>query len=136
MTFRNRQVLMVDIDESLQQTCQSNPTPARQTVINNPVINLQGTTSATPAPARATTPARGSTPIKVEAARQYTKLTPEERAALQSSGSCFRCRQPGHMARNCPRGAARISAATISEEPVPVSTEIAATAPAPDSDFQ
>ena len=102
MTFRNQQVLMVDIDESLQQTRQSNPAPARQTVINNPVINLQGTALATPAPARATTPARGSTPIKVEAARQYTKLTPEERTALQSSGSCFRCRQPSHMARNCP----------------------------------
>ena len=82
---------MVDIDESLQQTCQSNPAPACQTVINNPVINLQGTASATPAPAQATTPTRGSTPIKVEAAQQYTKLTPEERAALQSSGSCFRC---------------------------------------------
>ena len=51
MTFRNQQVLMVDIDESLQQTCQSNPAPACQTVINNLVINLQGTTSATPAPA-------------------------------------------------------------------------------------
>ena len=136
MTFRNRQVLMVDIDESLQQTRQQNPAPARQTMINNPVINLQGMASATPAPARATTPARGSTPIKVEAAQQYTKLTPEERAALQSSGSCFRCRQPGHMARNCPRGAARISAATISEEPAPASTEIAVTTPAPDSDFQ
>ena len=98
MMFHNRQVLMVDIDESLQQTCQSNPAPACQTVINNPVINLQGTTSATPAPAQATTPTRGSTPIKVEAAWQYTKLTPEERAALQSSGSCFRCQQPGHMA--------------------------------------
>ena len=82
---------MVDIDESLQQTQQQNPTPARQTVINNLVINLQGMASATPAPARATTPARGSTPIKVEATRQYTKLTPKERAALQSSGSCFRC---------------------------------------------
>ena len=91
MTFHNRQVLMVDIDESLQQTRQSNPAPACQTVINNLVINLQGMTSATPAPARATTPAHGSTPIKVEAAQQYTKLTPEERAALQSSGSCFRC---------------------------------------------
>ena len=51
ITFRNQQVLMVDIDESLQQTCQLNPAPACQTVINNPVINLQGTTSATPAPA-------------------------------------------------------------------------------------
>ena len=82
---------MVDINESLQQTRQSNPAPACQTVINNLVINLQGTTLATPAPARATIPACGSTPIKVEAARQYTKLTPEERVALQSSGSCFRC---------------------------------------------
>ena len=91
MTFRNQQVLMVDIDESLQQTCQPNPAPACQTVINNPVINLQGTASATPAPAQATTPAHSSTPIKVEAAWQYTKLTPKECTALASTGSCFRC---------------------------------------------
>ena len=135
MTFCNQQVLMVDIDESLQQTCQSNPAPAWQTVINNPVINLQGTASATPAPAQATTPAHGSTPIKVEAAQQYTKLTPKEHTALAST-SCFRCWQPGHMACNCPWGAARINAATIAEEPAPALTEIAVTAPAPDLDFQ
>ena len=91
MTFCNRQVLMVDIDESLQQTCQPNPAPACQTVINNLVINLQGTALATPAPAWATTPACSSTPIKVEATWQYTKLTPEECAALASTRSCFRC---------------------------------------------
>ena len=138
MTFCNQQVLMVDIDESLQQTCQPNPAPAQQTMINNPVINLQGTALATPAPAQATTPTCSSTPIKVEATWQYTKLTPKECAALASTGSCFRCQQPGHMACNCPWGAARISAATISEEPIPASTEIALTAPAPApaSDFQ
>ena len=89
---------MVDINELLQQTCQSNHALGCQTVINNLVINLQGTTLATPAPAQATTPTHGSTLIKVEAAQQYTKLTPKECTALASTGSCFRCQQPGHMA--------------------------------------
>ena len=135
MTFHARQTLMVDIDESLMQTRQPTaPAPARRTVINNPVINVQGTTApGTPAPARGTTPARATTPaIKIEAARQYTKLTPEERTQLARTGGCFRCRQQGHMARDCPRNAITVNAATVPEESAPATTESTET---PASDF-
>ena len=30
------------------------------------------------------------------------KLTDAERARLSAIGGCFRCRKPGHMARDCP----------------------------------
>ena len=30
------------------------------------------------------------------------RITAEDRIHLQSIGACFRCRQPGHMARECP----------------------------------
>ena len=54
---------------------------------------------ATPAP----TSARGTTPLKVEATRQYTWITPEERENLRRIGGCFRCQEPRHMASQCPR---------------------------------
>ena len=106
MAFHAHQSLMVDIDETLMQTRQAAaPAPARRTVINNPVINLQSATPVPPSTAScATTPARGTMPIKVEVARQYTKLTPEEQAELARMGSCFRCWEQGHMAHQCPRG--------------------------------
>jgi hypothetical protein len=34
----------------------------------------------------------------------FTKLTEAEKTALRARGACFRCRQDGHMSRNCPRG--------------------------------
>jgi Zinc knuckle len=33
----------------------------------------------------------------------FTKLTNKEKATLKSRGACFRCRQDGHVARNCPK---------------------------------
>lgn len=33
---------------------------------------------------------------------KFTKLTDSERARLRATGGCFKCRQHGHLARNCP----------------------------------
>jgi hypothetical protein len=33
---------------------------------------------------------------------KLTKLTPEEKERLREQGACFKCRQPGHTAFNCP----------------------------------
>jgi Retrotransposon gag protein/Zinc knuckle len=35
------------------------------------------------------------------------KLTDIERTRLRQAGACFRCRKPGHMARDCPTGKAQ-----------------------------
>src|SRR5829696_938804 len=41
----------------------------------------------------------GPTPMELDS---ITKLTPAERECLRRMGGCFRCRQAGHLARNCP----------------------------------
>lgn len=35
---------------------------------------------------------------------RLTPLTDQERNNLRQQGSCFRCRKPGHFARQCPKG--------------------------------
>ena len=77
------------------------PAPMAPPLPPRPPVPQSARTSATPTP-RGRTP-RFQTPIKVETARQYTRLTPEEREYLARTGGCFRCRQPGHMAHQCPR---------------------------------
>src|SRR5258706_1754252 len=140
--FHRRQALMVEIDESLMQTRQAtNPAPKPRTVINNPVFNVQSTLAAAGGSARATTAPRGQNPIKVEAARQYTKLTPQERAELARTGSCFRCREQGHMAAQCPRGSRQVNAveptapATPATPATPLDTASTTTATDNASDF-
>ena len=96
-------------------------------MINNPVFNIQpmATTSARTMATLAPTSARGTTPLKVEAARQYTRITPEERENLRHIGGCFRCREPGHMASQCPHFPYHCQIAAIAtDSPAP-------TAPAP-----
>ena len=121
MTFAEIQQLMVQVDETQQQFHSCNKgketafTPAC-TVINNPMFNV----STTPVGSTAPSSSHATTPIKVEAARQYTKLTPEARAELARIGACFYCREPGHMASQCPRRKARVALlATVPETPAP-----------------
>ena len=112
MTFAEIQCLMVQVDETQQRfknrsrALGTTPAPTR-TVINNPTFNVQTTlsTSTTPAPTRGLMPA-----IKAEVARQYTRLTPEARAELSRIGACFYCREPGHMASQCPHCRPRVAA--------------------------
>jgi len=109
MTLREHQQNAIRVDKSLMQTRKAaTPAPAH-TMINNPVFNL-------PSP----TPSRGTTPIKVEANRQYVKLTADERTELARIGGCFYCHQRGHMASQCPnRRPARVAAITPDEMPAP-----------------
>jgi hypothetical protein len=39
----------------------------------------------------------------------FRKLTNEEREKFRAEGHCFRCRNTGHMARNCPKNAGATS---------------------------
>jgi len=78
MTLSELQSLMVHINKTLMQTqtLNTNPRSSQCIVFNQPVLNLPAMptsnhTVSTPAP-------RGQTPIKVEVACQFTKLTPEE----------------------------------------------------------
>jgi hypothetical protein len=108
MSFRDRQQLMISFDESLMQSRTSNTnassrprvTPSNRTT-NSPI------TSTTPSH---TVPV---TLVKAEAARQYTRPTNEERENLKRIGACFRCRQPGHLASDCPRNVQVANLATI-----------------------
>lgn len=81
MTFHERQALMIRIDESLMQARSSTAAQGcRQIALNSPAPpnrsgNQGNYASPTPAP-------QVQTPIKVEAARQYTRLTDEERENL------------------------------------------------------
>lgn len=42
--------------------------------------------------------------------RRLQRLTPEDRAKLMASNSCFRCRKQGHIARDCGRSLNNLSA--------------------------
>src|ERR1700677_1102254 len=39
----------------------------------------------------------------VNASLPFKKLTDNEHTKYRSEGRCFRCRETGHMARNCPK---------------------------------
>ena len=107
---------MVQVDKTQQQfhtrnKGQGTTAPLTCTVINNPMFNVQ----TTPTGSTTASSSRATTPVKVEAACQYTKLTPEARAELARIGACFYCREPGHMASQCPCRKAWVAALT----PVP-----------------
>ena len=48
------------------------------------------------------TTADGPTPMQVDAIR-FPKLTAAARAQLQAEGKCFYCKEPGHIALDCPK---------------------------------
>jgi dUTP pyrophosphatase len=46
----------------------------------------------------------GPAPMEIDTITpRFKKLTDEEREKLRRAGACFACRQPGHMANQCPR---------------------------------
>ena len=129
INFHDRQTLMVRLDETLMQTRTQTGAPSQRrynasTPLSNvPAIQPAQGTRATTTPA---TP-RGQTPIKVETARQYTRLTPEERERLRQVGGCFRCRLTGHIASQCPRSDPVANVTAVEPTPVPIPTEVAST---------
>lgn len=61
----------------------------------------------------------GPTPMELDS---ITKLTPAERERLRKMGGCFRCRKPGHLARDCPlpnRQHPRVNAMNLDEAEQP-----------------
>ncbi|KAJ2794691.1 hypothetical protein H4R20_006139, partial [Coemansia guatemalensis] len=52
------------------------------------------------------TPAANPDAMDIDAFRgpQLKRLTPQDREQLHRKNACFRCRQVGHMSRNCPLG--------------------------------
>ena len=81
--------------------------PARRTPFGAPPTTTT-TTTTRPAAGAAATPRVHSDVMEWEptAARaaKLVPLTPELRAELMRVGACFRCRQTGHLSRNCPGG--------------------------------
>jgi len=43
-------------------------------------------------------------------------MTQDEREKLMKSGSCFKCKQKGHMAKNCPKQQATIRETTTEDQ--------------------
>lgn len=109
ITFSARQALMTRIDDHLMRVraIQRNALPPRQT----PQI-VQTIAPAPTVPSARTSSIRApqeQTPSKAEPARQYTRLTTEDREQLRRTGSCYYCREQGHIASQCPRRPTRSS---------------------------
>jgi len=49
-------------------------------------------------------PSHGPAPMELGAVRSagLKPLTEAEREQLRKEGACFRCREPGHLAKDCP----------------------------------
>jgi hypothetical protein len=67
------------------------------------------TTSRSPFASASTTSYDVGEPMQLDSLSFKTKaslnkLSIDERAHLRKLGACFKCRQPGHLARNCPTG--------------------------------
>ena len=53
----------------------------------------------------------GAVPMDLSATDVIKKLTPEERDRCMKEGLCLRCREKGHLSRDCPKGKGRTSSA-------------------------
>jgi hypothetical protein len=91
LSFLEVQEVMAEFDEELQVNINMNKNPSAPAT----------SSSKTPAKASGNTPQTPQTPSKAAVGRTLAKLTDEERKRLRATGSCFRCRQPGHMAHEC-----------------------------------
>jgi hypothetical protein len=72
-----------------------------------PTTPVQRSYLAAPSAAGARSqPAAAAVPMELGAvsvgARGLKPLTDTERQELRKQGACFRCRQPGHLAKDCP----------------------------------
>jgi Zinc knuckle len=112
----------VDDDLKIQQQSRRNVSstpssrssrPATRTVSpSTPTTPTSARTTTTPAPARtALDPnsfARSQTP--------RTNTTYAEREQLKTQGRCFQCKQPGHLASDCPQRNPRVNAVDEQEQ--------------------
>lgn len=70
------------------------------------IPNHQRSKSSVPTPSRPLIPGTETVPMEVDAIKQVTKLTVEERKRRIDNDLCLYCGQPLHRADNCPTKAA------------------------------
>ena len=83
-----------------------------------------------PIPFRPANPASDPVPMEIDALRRrLPPLIDSERDRLRKVGGCFRCRQTGHIATNCPLGtsAGRPSVNNVEHQATPPITPTSST---------